>query len=379
MTRVLIAHQSGIPHYRVPFYSALEMRSGRDLAFDVVWDPKQPFMSGLSSGKKPGPFPFSTMDSRTFGAKLFGKTIRFQDFLFHARGYDLIVVEHALNNLSYPLSHLLQLGKMPLVYWGHGRDIRANPASAVKWVMETLKLRLAYLADGYFAYTEGVKAYLVRKGLPEARIQVLNNTIDILAERELFNRLGALRGSIRADQGFDAKKVLIFVGRFRRGKRLDFLLRAFQSLRRMDPSYCLLMIGAGDHPVGFDTQEGVRMMGPIFDPEQLARLFVAGDAYIIAGDVGLGPLQALCYDLPVVAIHSGTHGPEFEYLSSENAVLLPESTDPKGFAAAIHDLLADPNTTAEFAASIWPTISHLTVENMADRFIAGVDATLARS
>jgi glycosyltransferase involved in cell wall biosynthesis len=377
MTRVLIAHQSGIPHYRVPFYTALERQSRPGLTFDVAWDPSQPFMPGLPVGENPAQLPFSTVQTRTFSARFLGRTIRVQDFLLHTRGYDLVVVEHALNNLSYPLSHVLQLGGMTLVYWGHGRDIRANPASATKWAAEALKLRLARLADGYFAYTDGVKAYLVHRGLPEARIHVLNNTIDILTERELWARFRPERSRIRAEMGLEDKRVLVFVGRFRRGKRLGFLRRAFQSLRRMDPSCCLLLVGEGDYPAGLDTQEEVRMMGPILEPERLARILVAGDAYVIAGDVGLGPLQAMCYDLPVVAIQGSTHGPEFEYLTADNAIVLPHSVDAEAFAWSVHDLLEDPARLDAMSKSIWPSIAHLTVENMADRFITGVETTLA--
>ena len=38
MHKVLIAHQSTIPHYRVPFYNSLENQKPDNWQFDVVFD-----------------------------------------------------------------------------------------------------------------------------------------------------------------------------------------------------------------------------------------------------------------------------------------------------------------------------------------------------
>lgn len=55
----------------------------------------------------------------------------------------------------------------------------------------------------------------------------------------------------------------------------------------------------------------------------LAPLYAASDVFTFPGDVGLGPLQALCYDLPVITLESPTHMPEIIYLNKSNSIILP--------------------------------------------------------
>ena len=378
MKKVLIAHQSGIPHYRVPFYEALAKSCRPHFAFDVVHDSRHPALPSLSQADLTQSFSFATREVTTWELTLSGKRVRYQSFLRHVSDYDLVVVEHVLHNLSYPLSQWFQPRGKPLMYWGHGRDVRAGQGSLVKRAAERLKLGLARSAQGYFAYTEGVRAFLVDRGLPPHRIFVLNNTIDILAQRATFEQHVGRRDTIRMEMGLDGKRVLLFVGRLTSEKRLDFLLHAFDLLRARDTRYRLLIVGAGPMEALVKGREAVETLGPILDRDALARVFVASDVFAFPGDVGLGPLQALCYDLPIVTIDSHCHKPEFEYLSAKNAVILPQNTDPAAYTLAIHDLFKQSSKLNSFTSTIWPSISHLTIESMASRFIAGVNATLGQ-
>ena len=105
--KVLIAHQSTIPHYRVPFYQAVERLRPKWWEFYVVYDlsekAKKAFFKEQVNHRL---FNFKLQKTKTYNLKLKGKVISFQTFVFRAWGYDLIVVEDALNNLSYPLSYL---------------------------------------------------------------------------------------------------------------------------------------------------------------------------------------------------------------------------------------------------------------------------------
>ena len=49
MKQVLIAHQSTIPHYRVPFYNSLNTLKPDEWRFEVVFDPDEVALSGYQT------------------------------------------------------------------------------------------------------------------------------------------------------------------------------------------------------------------------------------------------------------------------------------------------------------------------------------------
>jgi glycosyltransferase involved in cell wall biosynthesis len=235
---------------------------------------------------------------------------------------------------------------------------------------------MARQANGFFAYTAGVKQYLIRHGLSAQKIFVVNNTIDINQQREVFNKLRSKREEIKRELGLIDKKVLLFVGRMTANKRIDFLLRSFSILHRADSSFHLLLVGSGGETLSRNGLNSVSFLGPIVGLDKLGPIYVASDMYVFPGSVGLGPLQALCYDLPAITIDSDTHMPEIEYLLSTNSIVLKSSVTPEEYAKAILNLYKDPAHLRELKANIWPSIRHLTIEQMAQNFIRGVNTLL---
>lgn len=377
-TRVLIAHQSTIPHYRVQFYNTLERLRPQDWCFEVVFDSSE--LTASRFFKEPielDLFQFPILDVKTLSVQLAGKTISYQTFWRRAAGYELVIVENAVNNLAYPLCQIHQLFGNKYAYWGHGWDHAIEQKSMLKKSTEKLKMILANRADGFFAYTSGVKDYLVKEGLSPQRIFVVNNTIDINEQRRLFDHWRAKRSLIRQQFNLKGKKVLLLVGRFTKNKRLDFLLEALSVLHEQDPEYHLLLVGDAGEAYNVGNLPAVTYLGSIVEPNQLAKVYVASDLFAFPGAVGLGPLQALCYDLPVVTIDSIIHGPELDYLNWNNSFVLAASTSPKDFAYSIGSLFDDQEKLRSFKKGIWLSIQHLTIEQMASNFIHGINTILA--
>lgn len=377
MKKVLIAHQSTIPFYRVPFFNALEARRPDQWDFKVVDDfNEKVFLPGIK--RDISSYQFKTLEVSTRILSISGKSVTYQKFWKQAADFDLIIVEHALNNLMYPLCQLHQVFGKKFAFWGHGRDRNASQPSIPKRLAEKFKIFQAGLANGFFAYTDGVKQYLMNHGLSENKIYVVNNTIDILEQRQNFGKWLPERESRRDAMGLSGKKVLLFVGRPRSDKRIDFLLESFAILREIDPAYHLILVGSGSEAFQSQATKGVTFFGPLVDLDQLGPIYVVSDVYVIAAAVGLGPLQALCYDLPIVTIHADNHGPEFEYLSNDNSLILPREANAQRFAQAIHHLLSDSQQLLALKSKTWSSVQHLTIENMADRFIEGINQILLR-
>lgn len=376
MKRVLII-QPTIPHYRVPFFNTLERLRPACWEFAVTFDRTElqaPRI--LQQPLRERGFCFPTVDVRHCSWTIGGRTLEYQTVWRQAGRFDLVIAEHALRDLAYVLCALHRLQGVSFAYWGHGRDRGIEHAQGMKRVAERLKLALARRVDGYFAYTRQVRVELVAQGLPPDRVFAIDNTIDINEQRRMLDAFGPRREAIRRELGVEKRDVLLFVGRFTPNKRVPFLIDAFQQLRRMRPQAHLFVVGGGPGEDRLQSLPGVTHFGLMQDPQELAPIYVASDLFVYPGAVGLGPLQALCYELPVVAIDSPTHMPEFEYLTTANSVQLPYGTTAGAYATAVDRLLDNEAQLTTLRAGVWPSIRHLTIDNMAANFVAGVNVLL---
>lgn len=119
--KVLIAHQSTIPHYRIPFYEALQRQKPGWWDFDVVCEPWEMKKNQryISTGKKPQ-FSFSVLPAILHSVQVNGKVYGWQNFFWKARNYDLIVVEDGFNNLTYLLCWVYKIFGKKIAFWGYG-------------------------------------------------------------------------------------------------------------------------------------------------------------------------------------------------------------------------------------------------------------------
>lgn len=378
--RILIAHQSTIPHYRVRFYQEVERLRPRWWNFTVVYDAnetKKNFFIELDHKT----FGFDVKCVRTHGFKIRNTHFQFQSFPFTAWKYDLIVVGNSVHNISYPLTYLWRFLGKPVAYWGQGRDTSVERPTGFKRLGEQVKVWATCRSDGFFAYTKSVHDFMVQQGLNEHKIFTLYNTIDIEKLRSIFEEQIRSRDDYRKSEGLEDKKVLLFVGRLNERKRLDLLIEAFAILRKRDPQYHLIVIGGGDTSYISLLEEkcgkaSISYKGAVSE-EDINYFYMISDLYMFPGACGLGPVQALCFDLTPAVIDSQIHNPEYEYLNEKNSIICHRSVNPEAYADAIDTHLQDIEQWQRVRAQAWPSIRHLTVENMAANFVHGVNTLLA--
>lgn len=267
-----------------------------------------------------------------------------------------------------------------VAYWGQGHDYNDPNPSGAKKLLEHAKIVLSRNADGFFAYTLGVADYMAVNGLDPQRMYTVYNTIDIERQRAHFDWWISKRNELRSQSGMKSKKVLLFVGRLIANKNVDYLIETFADLRAKDDTYYLHLVGGGDTSYLDRLREktgddAFRYHGSLYD-DRLSSLYIMSDLYVFPGAVGLGPLQALCFDLTPVVIDSKLHKPEYEYLNSDNAVILPEGTSHTAYAEAIDCLMNDDARWTRMRAQAWPSIQHLTIDHMADNFVYGISSIL---
>ena len=138
----------------------------------------------------------------------------------------------------------------------------------------------------------------------------------------------------------------------------------------------MLLVGSGGESYRNDELSNISWLNSIVDLEKLGPIYVASDIFVFPGAVGLGPLQAFCYDLPVITIDSAHHKPEFDYLSSMNSLVLDSSTTSEEYAQVILDLFNDRDRLNKLRSGAWSSIQHLTIEQMTQNFINGINTIL---
>lgn len=377
--QVLIAHQSTIPHYRVPFYAAVENLKPKWWEFTVIYD-KEEAQKNFYMTSDPEKFNFKIKTLKSYSINVFGRRLIFQTFPFTSFNYDLLIVGQAMNNIAYPLSFIRKIFGKLVVYWGQGRDLYLIRNGILKNLSENIKFFLTKYADGFFAYTPGVKSYLINKGIKSDYIFSLQNTLDINDQRRTYQTLLPNRKMLRRNFSVENCKVLLYVGRFNKEKRVDIIADAFLKLVELDDSYVLIIVGGGDKRLITELinkcgHDRVKLFNSVPENE-IGKYFVMSDLFLIPGSVGLNVIQAMCYDLVPVVINTPFQSPEFEYLNNNNAVILGQNSSPEEFAIAIHDLLANDLQINKLKIELWHSIQHLTIENMALNFIGGVNQLL---
>jgi phosphatidylinositol alpha-mannosyltransferase len=150
---------------------------------------------------------------------------------------------------------------------------------------------------------------------------------------------------------------ILFVGRFEPRKGLLDLLKAFRVLRKADVPCRLLIVGGGPQErearryVMTRGLGGVEFLGRVSDEERDA-LFKTADVYCSPAtgreSFGIVLLEAMAAGTAIVC--SDIHGYKGVVRRGREALLVPPG-DPRALAAALQELLADPDRRAAMAAS----------------------------
>ncbi|MGH9805757.1 MAG: TIGR04063 family PEP-CTERM/XrtA system glycosyltransferase [Terriglobia bacterium] len=138
--------------------------------------------------------------------------------------------------------------KIPVVYevrafWedaavDHGTTREGRPRYRLTRALETFAMRNA---DHVTTICEGLRQDIVKRGIPEARVSVIPNAVDLAAfEFDLPPDLG-LKGRL----GLDGKIVIGFIGSFYAYEGLDLLLSAMPQVLRKIPEARVLLAGGG--------------------------------------------------------------------------------------------------------------------------------------
>ena len=389
--RVAILHQGFIPQYRVRFYELLNQASGTQY---VVFHGAPASNSGWIAAKGPFDFPNRWTENREL--HLGGWLALYQPVIREilSGDYDVVVLGHEVKFLSNILLALLCKARgIPVLYWGLGYHIKGDfnftseSKGWVDWLATRVKNGLTQLADGYLAYTNGGAERLAAIGFPPQRTFVLQNTIDMSAQRRIYDSLkDADSQALRQAFGLQPDSVvLVYIGRLLEDKQVDVLIEAVARINRQ-PDYKAaveaVIVGSGPMKDDLELQAGgnpaIKFLGPIFDDALIARYIKVAAAVVIPGRAGLAINHALAQGRPVITRNQTVQGPELEYISNgQNGLIINGDLDT--FVATLARFVASPDWQRQLSDGALRSREGFRLENMVQQFDDAVRAILVRT
>ncbi|OQX66937.1 MAG: hypothetical protein B6A08_17850 [Sorangiineae bacterium NIC37A_2] len=346
--------QPVLPQYRIPVFSGLAER-GLDV---TVWsdhspkgslkhvDPRGLFSAEHRPERRIGPFLsqsalLEAAKSATFDVAVFPWNVRYLELA--------------------PALLAARRRNMPVLLWGHARAKRKNDA------FRRVRLRLGQLGAGCVTYDEKAKLELVQEGMDAGRIFVAQNAIDqseVKAARDYWDASPLELARLHAEMGFSHRKVVLFVSRLERDKRVDMLLGAFSLVLKRVPDARLAVVGDGSERGQLEllTEElgiahAVTFVGPVYDERQLAPWFLGARALAYPTNIGLTLLHSFSYGVPVITSDNPLeHNPEFVALRPGENGLVYRSGDASDFAEKIVACLTDSALRAKLSENARATV-----------------------
>ena len=237
------------------------------------------------------------------------------------------------------------------------------PVAAVVWLAERPLARL-YRGVAFEAVSESTADDLVARGVPRADVQVIYNGVD-------GGYFTPAPGSRAPTPHF------AYLGRLKRYKGVDLVIRAFARLGRGDA--VLEIAGKGDHEpalrrlaASLDLGERVRFLGFISEEEKLALLRRAWAVALASPKEGWGitNLEAAACGTPAVA--SNSPGIRESVRDGETGLLVPHGDVP-ALAAALDRLASDAALVERLGRQARAFAETFTWERAADETVAHLE------
>ena len=256
-------------------------------------------------------------------------------FLF--KDYDIYIMTAATNDISHWLFLLLsRFFKRKKVYiWGHG--VYGYETKARLFIR-----KLFYgLADGLFIYGDYARQNILKLGYNSARVFLIHNSLDYDIQLSIRKKMG--NDSIYRTHFSNDHRVLIFIGRLTKVKRLDLILDAVAILREEKEIYNVVFVGNGEEKdtlnekaalLGLD--HNVWFYGECYNEEENARLIYNADLCVAPGNVGLTSVHSLMFGTPVISHNDFTwQMPEFEVIKEWKTGCFFERNNSESLARSI--------------------------------------------
>ena len=362
-----------VPHYRCAFFFGLrEYLLKRNVDLQLIHGVEENIQCATNGEFSP---PWAKRVDH-LSVKVGGLELCWQPYLRCIRDSDLVIVQQANRLLlNYMLIAKRAFSRQKLAFWGHGADLQRHP----KDLRNRWKRVFANRVDWWFAYTEEVKAGLVKGSFPAERITNVQNSIDTepLLRMKAEVSVSQLEG-LRREMGLGRGPIGIYCGRIYSEKRIDFLFDACRMVRDREPSFELIVIGAGpeEKKVALASREmpWIHYVGARLNHERVP-YFLLADMCLMPGLVGLVIIDCFALEVPLITTRFPFHSPEIGYLrNNENGVITVDTME--SYVAGLCHVLSDRAFLAKLKAGCREARATYTMGAMVESFGKGVIACL---
>lgn len=367
MKRVLILYKF-LPQYRLEFFEQLKRSLNKEGVELILIYGKLNNKDSLKNDEIDIDWALF-VPNRTF--KIGNIELIWQPCLNKIKNIDMIIVEHANKLiLNYYLMFIRYISKFRLAFWGHGRNMQDNPNSK----RNKFKLLYLKLCDWWFAYTKGVKSFLLEQGYNADKITIVQNAIETTELRRYYQSIPMERvNAVRKELGIFSDNVAIYCGGMYREKRLDFIIEACKRVKKKLQDFHMIFIGSGIDSdkvkEASSRYDWIHYVGSKFGFDRVIYFKIAS-IQLMPGLVGLGILDSFALETPIVTTQYPYHSPEIEYLENNvNGIITIDDIDV--YSSTIIDVI---NTKKynDLIIGCRNAASIHTVENMVENFKNGV-------
>lgn|GEM_PF-4656928 len=277
--------------------------------------------------------------------------------------------------------HLSLPGSTKLVLTQHNYfdvDMRKSMGflgKLVPWAVPILWKR----ADKVVAVSQGIRSFLLGKGVPASKLQCIYNPVDQAALVQKSTELDSAHREVLT--WIDGQPLIMFLGRLTKVKNLQYLLLSFARLREHSQAKLILV---GDGPLKAELQAQASALG-LSDSVLLAGEFrnpypilAAARMLVLSSFSEALPtvvIEALCFGKPVVTTPTGA-----KEILLEGALghVLPDFTDVTCFSSAMQNFL-DQEYSAESIAKCQERAAEFTMDKCLSQYLDLAKRLVARS
>jgi glycosyltransferase involved in cell wall biosynthesis len=258
-----------------------------------------------------------------------------------------------------------------VIFWGHSRTYTKLKSK----LEEKFKLFIAHRAAFYLVYTKEGRDFLVRKGMPSGKIQIVNNSTDI--GRFKINR--GIDRSFELDKsqlviGLSKPPTCIFLGSLIEDKKLEFLFNSVNKIKESLPDFQFTFIGDGSEGKKVSevalSSDYIQFLG-FKNQEEIDKISNQFSLILNPGRMGLIAVDSLMLKLPIVTLRDSYHAPEYEYIKG-NFASVSVSGSVKDYANAVINLLNSKEDLQKMRYVCAEVREHYTFEIMVRNFKNGI-------
>ena len=261
--------------------------------------------------------------------------------------YDIIVDSFLSTEAIFSFT-IAKLRRKPIIFWSEAWDWEKRKTLKRKLFAPLSKFIITH-SDTFLVPGTRHKKYFVSLGASPDKVFIMPNVSNISVKESDYGR----KEKLKEELDIGTKKVVLYIGRLRKRKGVEYLIKAFAKLRKEIGDSVLIIVGRGECRdelellvKNLNIEDSVYFKGYVED-ELLPAYYLLCDVCVVPSiTYGMGDPwvfivnEAMYFGKPVIA--TDAVGAAFDMIKDgENGYMVPEK-DSDALYSAMKKILSDP-------------------------------------